>query len=155
MGSGGGSARLCQRGCRSRRRTGGVRFDTLFGARRFEWGPTGLYGAFARSNVHSVGLRVESQHAKLGNAFVGYRAVWLAQSRDVWTTTGLQDPNGTSGDFLGQQIEGRVRWTIRRDNVHLEVGMAHLFRGRFARTAPGADREGNPTYVYSQLSLTI
>ncbi|MGH8553612.1 MAG: alginate export family protein, partial [Methylococcales bacterium] len=29
------------------------RFDTLFGARRFEFGPTGIWGAFARSNINT------------------------------------------------------------------------------------------------------
>ena len=32
------------------------RFDTLYGARRFEFGPTGIYGAFSRS---------QHQHARL------------------------------------------------------------------------------------------
>src|SRR5690606_18610047 len=32
------------------------RFDTLYGARRFDFGPTGMYGAFARSNINSPGL---------------------------------------------------------------------------------------------------
>ena len=31
------------------------RFDPLYGARRFDFGPTGIYGVFARSNINKVG----------------------------------------------------------------------------------------------------
>lgn len=34
------------------------RFDTLFGARRFEFGPTGIYGAFSRANINTPGFRI-------------------------------------------------------------------------------------------------
>jgi hypothetical protein len=35
-----------------------TRFDTLFGARRWEFGPTSLYGAVQRSNLISPGVRL-------------------------------------------------------------------------------------------------
>jgi hypothetical protein len=34
------------------------RFDTLYGARRFEFGPTGIYGAFSRANINTPGFRI-------------------------------------------------------------------------------------------------
>lgn len=34
------------------------RFDTLFSARRFEFGPTGIWGPFIRSNISSPGCRI-------------------------------------------------------------------------------------------------
>ena len=34
------------------------RFDTLFGARRFEYGPTGIYGAVFRANLNSPEIRL-------------------------------------------------------------------------------------------------
>ena len=34
------------------------RFDTLYGARRFDFGPTSIYGPFIRSNLNSPALRL-------------------------------------------------------------------------------------------------
>jgi len=130
------------------------RFDLLFGARRFELGPTGIYGAIARSNMSSPGVRFElSPHRKL-DAFAAYRLVWLASSRDAWTTAGLRDPTGNSGSFVGQQAEARVRWHVLPKNLSLDVGGALLVRGDFAKTAPDAAKEP-AAYVYSQLTGTI
>ncbi|MBS1211901.1 MAG: hypothetical protein H6R26_517, partial [Proteobacteria bacterium] len=50
------------------------RFDPLFGARRFELGPTGMWGAFARSNINSPGSRIIVKPREDVSAFLGYRA---------------------------------------------------------------------------------
>lgn len=130
------------------------RFDPLFGARRFDFGPTGLYGAFARSNVSSPGLRFEVAPHRTFDAFAGYRAFWLASARDSWTTAGLGDPAGASGDFVGHQLEGRLRFHPFPGNLTLELGAAYLSRGEFLDRVPGA-RPGNPLYVYTQLIGTL
>jgi len=132
------------------------RFDTLFGARRFEYGPTGIYGAFARSNIKSVAVRSEVRPHQQVDGFFAYRPVWLAQARDRWTTTQLWDASGMSGTFLGHQIEGRVRCQILRVNVTIETGFARIWLGGFPRNAPnGIPDLSNPTYVYTQLGLQI
>ena len=128
------------------------RFDTLFGARRFEFGPTGIYGLIARSNLNSPGLRVEVKPDKSLSAFFGYRAFWLADKTDAWVAAGIQDPTGNSGRFVGHQLEARVRWKILPGNLMWEIGGVTLIRGRFARTAPGANA-GEPIQGYSQLVL--
>ncbi len=129
------------------------RFDTLFGARRFEFGPTGIYGPFARSNLNTVGMRLQVKPAKKWSSFFAYRAFWLAQKRDRWTTTGVVDPTGQSGSFLGDQIEVRVRWNPLPGNLRLEVGYAHLFRGEFMKKAPNAVATKDSDYVYTQAVL--
>lgn len=146
------------------------RFDTLFGARRFEFGPTGIYGALARSNLLTPGLRVEVQPHSRVDGFVGYRPVWLAQARDSWTTSGIRDPTGQSGRFVGQQLEARLRWRPLPGNLVVDIGVAHTFLGGFPRSAPNSaggssssggssdsDNPGqsDPTYVYSQIGLEI
>jgi hypothetical protein len=130
------------------------RFDTLFGARRFDFGPTGVYGAFARSNLLSPSVRVEVEPHRTVDAFAAYRPVWLASPLDAWTSAGLRDPSGTSGRFVGQQVEARVRWHVLPQNLSLDVGGALLVRGGFARKAPKGE-EAPSTYVYSQLTGTI
>jgi hypothetical protein len=126
------------------------RFDTLFGARRFELGPTGIYGPFARSNLNTFGLRVEVEPTQTVTAFFAYRAFWLAQKRDVWFGSGLSDPTGQSGSFLGDQIELRIRWRPLPGNVLLDTGYAHLFRGEFMKSAPDAVATRDSDYFYVQ-----
>lgn len=130
------------------------RFDPLFAARRFELGPTGIYGAIARTNSSSPGLRVELEPHPRVDAFVAYRLVWLASARDAWTTADLVDPSGRAGSFVGQQLEGRVRWHLWPGNLSLDVGGAGFARGEFARDAPRA-REETPLYLYTQVTGTL
>ena len=131
------------------------RFDTLFGARRWEYGPTSIYGAFARSNINTPGVRLQLKPATNWRALVAYRAFWLASYRDAWTTTGVQDSTGDSGSFVGSQIEFRVRWYPLRDNLRLEVGYAHLFAGEFIDDAPNSNRQGDSNYFYSQVNVNF
>ena len=131
------------------------RFDPLFGARRFELGPTGLYGALARSNLNAPGARAEVRPHEMVDGFVAYRGVWLAQRRDAWTTSGLRDVSGSSGAFVGHQLEASIRWRPLVGNVTIDVGGATLVRGRFAKTAPNAGRGGDPAYVYGQVGFEI
>lgn len=130
------------------------RFDPLFGARRFEFGPTALYGPIARANVSTPGLRLEVQPYRTVDAFAAYRLVWLAAPRDAWTPAALRDPTGSAGRFVGQQLEGRVRWHVWPRNLSLDVGAALLLRGEFAERAPGG--EASPSvFVYSQVTGSI
>ena len=75
---------------------------------------------------------------------------WLASARDRWTTTGVVDPTGQSGSFLGHQFEIRLRWQILRSLILLEAGYAHLFDGEFMQQAPNAVKQGDTDYVYTQ-----
>ena len=127
------------------------RFHTLFGARRFDFGPTGIYGPFARSNINTPGLRLQLSPAKNVTGFLSYRLFWLAEKRDRWTTTGVVDPTGQSGSFIGQQIEFRLRWRPLPRNLLIEAGYAHLFDGEFIKNAPNSPAQGDSDYVYTQV----
>ncbi len=100
------------------------RFDRLFGAQRFEYGPTGIYGAFGRRNVNAPGVRFELIAPEAGlSSFIAYRPFWSASADDP-STTGL-----TSDEpFLGHQLEGRLRWAVRERNLQVEMGFARVFR---------------------------
>jgi hypothetical protein len=128
------------------------RFDSLFGARRFEFGPTSLYGAFSRSNINTPGLRLHLAPHPKWSGFIDYRAVWLASATDEWVPTGVRDPTGRSGSFVGSQIELAVRWRPLPGNVLLDVGYAHLFAGEFIDEAPNSNG-GDSNYVYTQILL--
>lgn len=130
------------------------RFDPLFGARRFDFGPTGIYGPFARSNLNTPGLRASASPMRSLDVTATYRLCWLASGRDAWTTANATDPAGESGTFLGEHVDLQVVWNVRPRNLALEAGAAYLRRGRFARTAPET-RDAPASYLYTQLSLTI
>lgn len=131
------------------------RFDTLFGARRFEHGPTGIYGSFARSNIQSPGLRLTVRPAKSVEAMTTYRPYWLASDTDAWTAGGVRDNSGNSGSFIGQQLEARLIWDALPGNVRIEAGGAYLFAGDFAKNAPNANGQGDTAYGYMSLGLTF
>lgn len=130
------------------------RFDTLFGARRFEYGPTGIWGAVARANLNSPELRLMLQPSKTVDVMVAWRGVWLASERDAWTASGLRDRSGRSGSEVGHQFEARIRWDILPRSFNLEVGAAYLAAGDFQdRASAGQGRD--VSYGYVQTTLTF
>ena len=132
------------------------RFETLFGARRFEFGPTGIWGAFARANINTPGIRLQFKPMPNLSGFIAHRAYWLAEKRDMWVGSNLRDTSGQSGSYIGQQVEARLKWEAVPKLVTLETGWAHLFKGEFAKNAPGSPADKSDTdYFYAQTSLSF
>jgi hypothetical protein len=131
------------------------RFDPLFGARRFDFGPTGIYGPFARSNLSSPGVRVQAKPWTGVTASAAFRGFWLASDRDAWVPVGLRDPTGDTDRRLGSQLELAVAWEPLPGNVRLEAGFAHLFSGPFAERAPGSPANGDADYLYTELAVSF
>lgn len=128
-------------------------FDTLFGARRWEYGPTGILGLFARNNISSPGTRIFVTPHRDVSSFLAYRAWWLADSRAAWQPANLVDPTGRSGDFIGHTIEFSTRWDAL-ENISFEGGWIYLIKGDFAKYAPGAPtNHDNVNYLYVQTEL--
>lgn len=129
------------------------RFDTLYGARRFEFGPTGIYGAFARSNINTPGLRVTAAPRSDVQLGLAHRLYWLAENKDSWTSANLRDTTGRTDNFIGQQLELTARWDFN-SSLNFETGYAHLFKGTFAKetaNAPTDKDDVNYAYVQSML----
>lgn len=114
------------------------RFDTLFGMRRADLAPAGLYNAIARTNIMTPGLRVEANPSKRLDWFLSYRAMWLASDTDSFATTAVRDASGRSGDFAGHQWEGRLRYWLVPARLRFEFDGLLLAKGRFLRDAPNA-----------------
>lgn len=130
------------------------RFDTLYGARRFEYGPSGIFGPFLRTNMLTPGWRVNVNPDESVQAFVGHRAYWLASDRDSWLAANLRDASGQSGSFIGHQVEACVTWQILPGNLVLEAGGAWLSEGEFREAEQGREDPGASSYLYTQLSIT-
>ncbi len=129
------------------------RFDTLYGARRFEFGPTGIYGAVARANLNSPEYHVSVRPWSSVEFGVSHRFLWLAEAKDSWTSSGLVDPTGASGTELGHQLEFRLRWNVIPGNLRVDTGYTHLFAGDFIREAPLSGGKGDIQYAYFEATL--
>ncbi|WCT76369.1 alginate export family protein [Novosphingobium humi] len=126
-------------------------FDTLFGFRRGDLAASSLYNAVGRANIVSPGLRVEVTPSARLDAFVGWRGLWLADSHDSFSTTGVRDATGRSGTFAGHQFETRMRWWVKPKRLRFEFDGTYLARGRFLETAPNG-RRGDTRYVSFNLT---
>jgi hypothetical protein len=113
------------------------RFDTLFGMRRADLAPAGLYNAVGRANVVAPGVRVEAQPGPRTDWFVTYKPMWLASRFDAFATTGVRDATGRSGRFAGHQLDARLRHKVT-PALTLEADAVLLAKGRFLREAPNA-----------------
>ena len=131
------------------------RFDTLFGARRSEYGPTSIYGAVQRANLSSPGIRLEATPGKRWDAYLAYRALWLVDAADSFATAGVRDRDGRSGTFAGHQLEGRARYWVLPQVARLDAGFALLFKGRFLNEAPNAPAGGDTRYGYLDLTFAF
>ncbi len=131
------------------------RFDTLFGARRWEFGPTGIYGLIARSNLRSPDWELAVRPKINVELSFTHRLVWLESTRDAWTAADVRDASGNSGNFVGQQLETRLRYDALPGNVRLDTGFVYFANGTFAHHAPNATRQGDTTFSYVELTLTF
>jgi len=129
------------------------RFDTLFGMRRADLAPAGLYNAVARANILTPGIRLEVTPSKRLDMFAVYRPMWLAAKEDSFSTTGVRDASGRSGSFAGHQIEGRLRYWLIPSRLRFEYDGLLLAKGRFLREAPNAPPKS--LTVYNSFNLTV
>ncbi len=122
-------------------------FLFLFGARRFDLVATGIFGPFRRSNILSPGVRlVANPHPKI-QAKLKVRYWALAQARDRFIGTGLQDPTGAAGRNLGTDVEISVRWKPT-PWLGIEAGYDHWFKGTYLDRVPDTSSSRDSDYVY-------
>jgi hypothetical protein len=132
-------------------------FDTLFGARRFEFGPTGIWGPFSRTNLQSPGWRLIVTPAPNVIFQVKHRVSYLAQSKDFFGNTGLRDTAGQAGTSLGHDVELRAQWALNA-NLDFDVGYVHWFKGSYFDRLPasaGLPAGGNKDSDYFYASIRV
>jgi hypothetical protein len=131
------------------------RFDPLFGATVFDFGPTSIHRAFIRSNITGPGVKfIVRPHSKV-TAYLHYRAFWLASDTDVWAgNSGLQGSSGNSDSFLGHQIYLRGIWQAFA-NAKLEFGFVYRISGDFQETAPNSPRPSDSLYSYASITFSF
>lgn len=131
------------------------RFDSLFGGNAFDFGPTSIHRPFVRSNVQGPGVKIFINPHKTFNAYLHYRALWLASDTDSWSgNSGLRDNTGNSDSFLGQQLFLRGKWQAL-PNVLFDGGIAYRIDGDFQDTVPNSPQEGDTLYSYVAMTLSF
>lgn len=128
------------------------RFDTLFGMRRADLAPAGIYAALGRTNIDTIGIRGEIAPSTRLDAFLSGRALWAASKTDSFASTGIRDASGLSGRFAGYQLEGRIRYWLIPKLMRAEVNAAWLLKRGLLRDAPNSTQHGNSRYL--SLALT-
>jgi len=131
------------------------RFDTLFGDRAFDLGPTSIYGLALRQNFSSPAIRIEVKPDADSDAYISLRYLQLESSRDSFANTAVRDTTGASSKDVGLHVEGRYRRWLVKDALRLSVGAAVLFEGDFMQNAPNATGQGDPVYSFSELTWTF
>lgn len=130
------------------RRGGGYgRFDTLFGMRRADFVPAGIFAQTGRANILTPGVRIEMAPGKRVDLFASWHPMWLASRTDAFSTTGVRDASGRSGRFAGHMVDGRLRWWMKPQKLRAEINASWLAKGRFLHAAPNAPRAGDARYL--------
>lgn len=130
-------------------------FDPLFGARRWDLMPTGLFGPFRRSNLLSPGVRLGLQPRATIRLDWKVRHWRLAEGRDAFSGSAgpgggaLVDPTGDAGRDLGTDLELRARWDPR-DWLGFDAAYVHWWKGRFFDDVANARTRGDADYFYLQ-----
>lgn len=122
------------------------RFDPLFGAQDFDFGPGGIYSAFQRSNINSPGYKLEFAPTKDWSFRLQQRSIWLASANDCWggasctagTAPGMA---GGKGSYVGDQIGFTTRYNLN-SSWNFDAGWFHLFKGEFAKTGMQTNSSG-------------
>jgi hypothetical protein len=115
-------------------------FDGVYGGRDiFFYGNLNLF-FWANLLDSEIDLSLHPHNTVAINA--EYHHFALDQSRDAWYSTGLQaqrrDLSGGSGRNLGDEVDLRVSWTLRK-RTEIMAGFGRFFPGSFVeRTGPAA-----------------
>jgi hypothetical protein len=128
-------------------------FDPLFGARRFELGPTGIHGVLSRSNLASPIYGFSVWPAKPLQLDLSHRWIRLASARDGWRATALSDPAGQAGVNVGHQFEARLRAELH-PYAGFEGGYTVLAEGPYIERLLHRDRRLT-SYVHFGLEFRI
>ncbi len=134
-------------------------FDTLFGARNFEYNMTSIWGPFYRTNLITPGWRLIVNPTPDWILEVKHRVWYLAESKDVFGSSGLRDATGNSGSSLGHDVQLRARWRVSK-NMDCDVGYTHWFKGSYfdspailAQMPTGGNIDSD--YFYAQMRVRI
>ncbi|NBO19505.1 MAG: alginate export family protein, partial [Proteobacteria bacterium] len=121
------------------------RFERFFGFSR----PWSNNDYFQFENVHAPKARIEITPSKDLRADAGVSAYWLASKTDRWNAVNLRDATGSRGSYLGDEIDGRIRYKLH-PLVDSTVGYAWFNPGKFTRLS---GRGQDTHFLYIELTF--
>jgi hypothetical protein len=122
------------------------RFDPLYGASDFDFGPAGIYGAFQRSNINSPGYKLDISPRNDLSFRLQQRLIWLASGGDCWggaacTSATAPALAGGNSSYVGDQLGFTGRYNLN-SSLNFDAGWYHLFKGDFAKSAKPTNSTG-------------
>jgi hypothetical protein len=108
-----------------------------------------------RANLRSPDWQIAVRPRSNLELSATHRLIWLESARDAWTAAGVRDATGNSGDFVGHQVETRLRYDALPGNLRFDTGVVYFAAGGFAEAAPNATRQGDSVFSYVELTLTF
>lgn len=130
-------------------------FDTLYGARRGDLGPSGIFGLLVRGNLLSPSATLAITPFQRTRLRMNYRAAWLANGEDRLLSAGISDPSGRSSDFLGQLFEAQLQWNTWSGKLLLDTGAVYFAKGKYFEQVPAPVDGDDTTYLYFQATLAF
>ena len=127
--------------------------ERLFGSRRSDLNNTSINGPLTPANLNAPGFRIEAKPNDRWDGRFYYHASYLASETDSWVIAKRRDPTGQSGDFIGHQLDGRVRYWVIPGNLRLELGASALIYGDYAKNTPNPPEGDGTLFGYSMLTL--
>ncbi len=132
-------------------------FDVLYARRRVEYGPTGMLGAFFPSNLMSpVGFRATLIPIPNVRLMMSHRAYWLADKHGAYVGSGLQDPTGRAGSFLGNMLDISLGWDPQWSylkRMSFDFGYSHIFKGDYFDKVPSSPGMKDTNYGYTMVTF--
>jgi len=132
-------------------------FDILYAKRRVEYGPTGMFGPFFPSNLLSpVGFRATLIPVPNVRFMLSHRAYWLANKNSAFVGSGLQDPTGRAGGFLGNMLDVSVGWDPQWSylkRVSFDIGYSHIFKGDYFNKVQDSPGMKDTNYGYTMATF--
>lgn len=123
------------------------RFDKLFGAGH-PWSSTDY---FTWQNMVSPKGRFEFRPIESMRLAASYGGYWLAADSDAWVVPGRRDSTGTSGSFIGHELELIARWELDA-LTDVEIGYSHFMPGHFVGNTGLTD---DSDFLYVQVTRRL
>ncbi len=123
------------------------RFEKLFGFSR----PWSSNDYFQWENIRAAKTRLELEPSKKLHIDAGYGLYWLTSSSDRWNKANLRDSSGSSGNFIGQEFDARIRYNLK-SNLDGTLGYATFKPGEFTRAT---SRNNSSNFFYLELVWSL
>ena len=125
------------------------RFDSMFGAAHTFYG---FADAVSWQNLINPAAHASARPLKGLRLDAFYRAYWLASDKDSFVRARISDPTGSSGSFVGQEIDFRLRYKLLK-RVDFDLGYGLFIAEEFTRNlTPGVSTS---ELAYASIQLTL